>query len=582
MTYKHNNINSFWGYLVVEECIRNGIDYFCISPGSRSTPLTVAVAANPSAKSVVCFDERGAAFHGLGYAKATGKPAVMVCTSGTALANYFPAIVEAKQTCTPLIVISADRPPELKETSANQTIDQVKIFGDYVKWFFELPAPDMNINPAFVLTTIDQIISETMTDKKGPVHLNCMFRKPLEPTEEKIPQAYAEQIKVWESGNNPQTKMSQGIPFLQENEISQLSDFINKSQNGLLVIGNLIPGVDKQLVQNLIRKIGWPVMADIASGLRNQSGMPNLIGRFDQILLHNKSGSIIKPDVILHIGERLVSKRFLKFAADIKPGKYVHLSGTTNRNDPEHVVDYRFTGNLNAICQEIIPHLAIKSHPRLEYLISVNRKIERIITDIIEEHEQISEVSTAKTISKCLPYDHALFLGNSMPVRDFDMYADFNYAPVNVGSNRGASGIDGTLASAIGFAAGQKSAITVVLGDLALIHDLNSLSQIAASDYQVIIIVINNHGGGIFSFLPVSEIEDIFEPYFATAHPLNFKHAAQMFELNYANPETDKELNETYASVIKNKKSALIEITSDRKANSAMHRRIQKLIISNL
>ena len=582
MNFKHTNINSFWGYLIIEELIRNGVDYFCISPGSRSTPLTVAVADNSKAKSIVCYDERGAAFHALGYAKATGKPAVLICTSGTALANYFPAIIEAKQTNTPLIILSADRPPELRETGANQTIDQVKFFGDCVKWFFDIPAPNTDINPEFILTTVDQAVSQATNNEKGPVHLNCMFRKPLEPTNNQIPAEYINKVKAWESKSTPYTNIISGTLNLTEKDIEKITDLINNAKRGIIAIGRLNPDIKINDVKKLTDKLNWPIMADITSGIKASSKLSNLIKNFDQILLKRELNSDINPDLILHLGAPLTSKRFLKFASIQKNIKYVHITGTDKRNDPEHFITHRFIADLNLICINLFNQINSKPNDQLDLLISQDKTVNEIVDTIIDTQGKVTEISTARIISENLPAEHVLFLGNSMPIRDFDMYADFKHLPVYVGSNRGASGIDGTLASAIGYADGHNKAMTLVLGDLALIHDLNSLSQLGITNQQIIIIVINNSGGGIFSFLPVSDFDDVFEPYFGAPHSITFDQAAQMFGVEYANPKTDNELLNTYMTYSTNKKSVLIEIMTIRVENSALHRKIQHSIISNL
>ena len=182
MKLEATDINFLWTNLMVEELLRSGIDMFCLSPGSRSAPLAVAIGQLGEEKVITHFDERGAAFHAIGYARATGKPAVVVCTSGTAAANYFPAIVEASNDNLPLIILTADRPPELRDTGANQTIDQTKLYGDYVRWQFDMPCPDEKISPEFVLTTIDQAVFRSCGNPSGPVHINCMFREPLAPT----------------------------------------------------------------------------------------------------------------------------------------------------------------------------------------------------------------------------------------------------------------------------------------------------------------------------------------------------------------------------------------------------------------
>ena len=176
-------MNQLWGYLIIEELVRNGVDYFVISPGSRSTPLTVAVAQNQQAKKIICLDERAAGFHAIGYARATGNPAMLICTSGTAAANYFPAVIEAAMDNIPLIILSSDRPPELRQTGANQTINQVNLYGNYPTWQFDLPCPTAEINPNVVLTTIDLAVSRARQATGGVVHLNCMFREPFGSTD---------------------------------------------------------------------------------------------------------------------------------------------------------------------------------------------------------------------------------------------------------------------------------------------------------------------------------------------------------------------------------------------------------------
>ena len=582
MDKNYSNINIFWGCLIIEELIRNGIDYFCISPGSRSAPLAVAVAENKKAKSIICYDERGSAFHALGYAKSTGNPAVLICTSGTAVANYYPAVIEASQTGTPLIILSADRPPELRNTGANQTIDQIKIFGDYVKWFFDLPAPDINIKPAFLLTTIDQGIYQSKLDKKGPVHINCMFREPLEPAKDKLPSEYIAKISAWESGVTQHTQIIAGSFRINPDDLGKLAEILNNARYGILSIGRLNTQQQKNDVKNLAEKIGWPVFADITSGLRSSSRLTNLITHFDQILLKKDISQILNPDILLHVGAPLTSMRFVKFSTALKNISYVQITDDQQRNDPEHSVTHSFRGSISHICHDLIPILNSTRNENLDLLSSYNNKISEIVSGLSIEQAKVNEISVAKIISGNLPRNHILFLGNSMPIRDFDMFADFSYSPVWVGANRGASGIDGTLATATGFASGQQKPLTIVLGDLALIHDLNSLSLVNMIDHQIILLVINNHGGGIFSFLPIAGFDQVFEQYFGTPHQLNFQQAARMFGIDYSNPQTNEELVEVYKKYTRNKKSLLIEVFTDRQENSDLHKHIKNAIISNL
>ncbi|MDF5732085.1 MAG: 2-succinyl-5-enolpyruvyl-6-hydroxy-3-cyclohexene-1-carboxylic-acid synthase, partial [Rhizonema sp. PD38] len=283
MTLDVSNINSLWGSLIVEELIRNGVDYFVISPGSRSTPLTAAVARNSQARKVVCFDERGAAFHAIGYARATRNPVVLISTSGTAAANYYPAVIEAFTDGVPMMVLSGDRPPELRQTGANQTIQQFNLYGHYVKWQFELPCPDEKISPQMVLTTIDQAVYQTRKLPSGPVHLNCTFREPLAPTNAYIPEIYLASLTRWQEKQKPYTQYTPSQVLPNEVSINQLAEIISQTKWGVLAVGQLKSHADIQAVSELAKKLQWPVFTDIQSGMRWESSLTNIIHYFDPI-----------------------------------------------------------------------------------------------------------------------------------------------------------------------------------------------------------------------------------------------------------------------------------------------------------
>ena len=271
MESRRKNINNFWGYLLVEELVRNHVTQFLISPGSRSTPLTIAAAENPGAEKKVCLDERGAAFSALGYGRATGRSAALICTSGTAAANYYPALIEARQSQIPMIVLTSDRPPELQDSGANQTIDQSKMYQDYPVWFFELPCPALSIEPEMVLTTIDQAVYRSLYPVPGPVHLNIKFREPLEPSSKPFPASYRGQIKKWQKSGIPYTAYNKPVLHSEEPELNQLAHLLNKTQRGILVTGQLPDQKAGKAIRNLAVKLRWPVFADITSGIRQGS-----------------------------------------------------------------------------------------------------------------------------------------------------------------------------------------------------------------------------------------------------------------------------------------------------------------------
>ncbi|MGA1865063.1 MAG: 2-succinyl-5-enolpyruvyl-6-hydroxy-3-cyclohexene-1-carboxylic-acid synthase, partial [bacterium] len=262
------NLNILWSSLIVEELVRNKVTCFCISPGSRSASLTVSAARNVKAKPTVFYDERGAAFYALGYAKATGNPAALICTSGTAVANYYPAIIEASMDRIPLIVLTADRPPELLETGANQAIRQPDIYGEYVRWQFNLPCPDDEIPPSMVLTTIDQLVYKARRSPAGPVHLNCMFREPLAPVSKKINPGYQKKILSWQGSDTPFTTLSKPALTPDKETINRMVEIISSARRGLLVAGRLNTKEEIEAVKRLSVRLKWPVYPDIASGLR--------------------------------------------------------------------------------------------------------------------------------------------------------------------------------------------------------------------------------------------------------------------------------------------------------------------------
>ena len=321
---KNLNLNQFWSSLIVEELIRNGVDYFCVAPGSRSSPLAVAVAANPRAKSFVHFDERALAFHALGYASATRKACAVITTSGTAAANLFPAIIEASKKKLPLVILTADRPPEFRATGANQTIDQIKIFGEYVRWFFDLPCPTTDIPPGFVLTTIDQAVFRANGELKGPVHLNCMYREPLFENGRDSSRAVPADLKYWQDSRTPYTSyFCSGDTYQKERYVSpEIEEKIRGIKRGVIVVGKLASMAEQKNVLALAEKLNWPVFADVTSGLRLGCPHKNVIHYFDQILL-GRDRSRPVPTGVLHLGGRITSKRWYDYVQKINPAEYI-------------------------------------------------------------------------------------------------------------------------------------------------------------------------------------------------------------------------------------------------------------------
>ncbi len=574
-------MNQLWGYLIIEELLRNGIDYFIISPGSRSTPLTVAVAQQPQANRIVCIDERGAAFHAIGYARATGNPAVLICTSGTAAANYLPAVIEAAIDHIPLIILSADRPPELRQTGANQTINQVNLYGNYPIWQFDLPCPSTEISPTVVLTTIDLAGSRSRQAPGGVVHLNWMFREPLAPTD--APVEIPASLIEWQKSRLAYTRYAAKLTIPAAVEIQSLITTIQATAKGVLVVGKLKSVPEITAVMQLAARLNWAVFADIQSGLRLRHDFPNLIHYFDRLLLTERSIDLEQIDTVIQLGTRIVSAGWLKWLEQHPPQNYIAIVEHAERNDPSHLVSLRLAADLTYFCEQLSQQLPqISPAIWVQQLKTASDRIGSKIADFLKT-PQLTEPLIAWTISHLIPSQDGLWVANSMPIRDLDMYGvgaiagDIPISMPRIGANRGTSGIEGSIASATGFAVGLRSAVTAIVGDLASLHDLNSLALLQRSPQPVIVIIINNDGGGIFSFLPISQSPQIFDTYFGTPHGVEFSHVAAMFEIDYYHPHTTTELIANYTHALTTDRSAIIEVTTDRTENWQLHQALTQL-----
>lgn len=576
MTDSTTGLNRLWADLIVNELLRNDVELFCISPGSRNTPLTRAVASAPGAQTLLHFDERAAAYHAVGYARATHRPAVVICTSGTAAANYLPAVVESSLDMLPMIVLTADRPPELRRTGANQTIEQANLYGGYTVWQVDLPCPDEKVPPEYVLTAVDQACHRALHPIAGPAHLNCMFREPLLP-EIARDEASLTDVGLYRSndGQRPYTEYIDPGKSPDHHEIGRLASAISKAESGMILVGRLRTLEEQRAVLMFAEKLGWPVFPDITSGLRLGVNSPVVIPYYDLILATEQPPTKEPPELILHFGDRLTSKRLLQYVKNAGASNYIMVSDHPLRHDPLHCVSRRVTASVFRFCSALTVEVAHRSESRFARQWAQMSAIAKdLLTNELDKPSDLSEPLCARLISQNIPDGVGLYLGNSMPVRDMDSFAAIGgvSGTIPVGCNRGASGIDGTIASAAGFARGLHRPVTVLVGDLAFLHDLNSLAMVRALDDPLTIVVVNNNGGGIFSFLPISAYSDIFESFIATPHNLSFEHAAELFDLPYYCPSTTSEFIRSYEAAQGQRLPSLIEVKTDRKANFEIHR----------
>ncbi len=535
------------------------------------------------------FDERATAFMALGFGRATGRPAAWITTSGTALANGYPAIVEASMEAVPMLLLTADRPPELRDTDANQTIRQDRMFGEHVRWFVDIPTPTEDIPVKWLLSTVDEAAFRART---GPVHLNCMFRKPLVPDPSATPtrdewwsrekrRMAADGWKRWTETNEPFTAhlATTESHTTQSAIVSQLQ----QASRPLVVFGRL-RGEPKRIqdaASRLVRGHEAVGVVDIGSQARlGMSGTP-LIPAIDAILYgdptsdQNRNGTQgLTPDLILQFGASPVSRRLQEWAPD---AMRVVVDDRPRRVDPMSRGGSRIDADPIATLLALADDVDRVAPPMNEW----QQAWEAIRETVTQWHDTdlgtaLTEQVVAHSMTRFLPEASSLTVASSNPVRHADLFAATSGHARPVSVNRGASGIDGTLATACGFGDGSESRSWVLIGDLALLHDLTSLTLCAERD--AVVVVINNDGGGIFSYLPIREHEAVFEPWFGTPHGQDFRAAAQQFGLAYEAVESVSGLESVLKGAQARAKSILIEVRTDRDENLQEQRRLLRAL----
>jgi 2-succinyl-5-enolpyruvyl-6-hydroxy-3-cyclohexene-1-carboxylate synthase len=579
------NLNVLWASLLIEELARNDIDYYCFSPGSRLAPLAVAISRNPAAKAMIAYDERAAAFHALGYARATARPAVLVCTSGSAAAHYFPAIVEASHDEVPMLILTADLPPELRDCGANQAMRQPGLYGDYVRWTFDFPCPDVRIKPSMVLTTIDQAVHRSLYPEPGPVHLNLPFREPLAPIPGEIPAGYLDGLRPWlKQAGRPFTQSFTGTADgMDEVGLQALERAVATAGCGLLLIGRLRDRREREAALELAGTLRWPVFADILSGLRLDARLETQIPYMDQLLNTEAFSAACRPDTVLQIGGGFVAGNLPKHLNTHPPREYIRLLSGSRRQDPTHQVSLRVQGDLNAICRTLARRLPCgRETGWWQSLRTAAQQAQVLYASELDTPETLSEPGLVRLLAQLLDGEQPLILGNSLPVRELDAFGDPCRQVQPVAGNRGVSGIDGMVATAAGYAVGAGRPVTLLCGDLTLFHDLTSLYLLRQIEQPVTIVLINNSGGGSFSFLPIAKHPEVFEVWFGTPHALRFEAAATLFGLDYHAPTTRTQFTQVWHRCRAQGRPALIEVVTERSATLACQRQLQQELAHRL
>lgn len=557
----YRNTNSLWCSVLVETLVRCGVTHAVISPGSRSTPLTIALARHAAIEAIPILDERSAAFFALGVAKQHRRPTVLVCTSGTAGANYFPAVIEAQESHVPLIVITADRPPEMRECASGQTIDQVRLFGSHVNWFHELAVPEASLSLVrYLRQTVAHAAERAQRPSPGPVHLNAPFRDPLppipndsaKPLEHEIDPAFFDHLQA--HGNAPPTAVLWQRPT---------------TARGLIVAGGDTPQDPKKYAETVLRlsrSLGWPILADVLSPLRHYTVDPTqVVAGYDAILRSARLSRDLLPRTVLCLGGWPTSK-VLRSWLESSAAEIALVSPHAENRDALH----GRTRHISAHVEELTTDAAA---PVDESYIQLWRRSETTVQRILAEalsRPEIIEPRATKLLASHLPEGSALFVASSMPVRDVEYFWPANNRGIRFYFNRGANGIDGTLSCAMGVAHGGVPTV-LLTGDLALLHDTNGFLQREKFRGSLTIVLINNNGGGIFEHLPVAQFDPPFESFFATPQKVDFARLCSAYGVEHVAVGGWGQFIELI-SILPAKGMRVLELHTDRKHDAAFRK----------
>lgn len=564
------NINMLWAEMAIEEFCRLGCKMFCLAPGSRSTPLAVALARNSKAKTVICYDERSLGFFALGHGRATATPACVVVTSGTAVANLFPSVVEASLDNVPMLMISADRPGYLIDCGANQTIDQSKMFGNYVRWHAQITPTD-SISGLRVLSTIDHAFYKTTHPNYGPVHLNWQFDEPLAPVHREVNDKALIGVDDWKRTNKVFTDNIDCSKQVDEEALAQLAYTLNHTERGLLLIGALKKERDKLALSNLAQALGWAVASDIGSGF-HAAGVYSIA----QLLDPHGDIDFQNLQVILQFGSRFVSKRLPQDIKSSRIKEHILVDASDSRLDPAHSVTKRICADIPHLIKKLVPML--KKHERSsdhDDEIDKQPKYNEFLASVIEKEEELSQCFIATTIADKLDEKFCVFIGNSLPIRSMDLVSH-QLRTSWIAVNRGASGIDGNLSTACGYASALNKRLVVFVGDLTFLHDINGLNFLKYCSEPVTIIVANNRGGGIFSFLPIADYQSVFSPYFDSPHDFDLSSLSAGFGVKHIKITTKKEFSNSFQASLSTTNHIVIEAATSNHADLAIHKTLSK------
>jgi 2-succinyl-5-enolpyruvyl-6-hydroxy-3-cyclohexene-1-carboxylate synthase len=567
----------------VDELARSGMRAACTSPGSRSAPLALTLAHEPRLRCFSHVDERCAGFFALGLAKASGLPVAVACTSGTAVAELLPAAIEAHEARVPLLLLTADRPPELRENGAGQAIDQLKLFGSAAKWFFEVGTHQASPERLrWIRTLACRAYATTLEGRPGVVHLNFPLREPLVTDEPLGDDASGR------ADGGPFVRRRREDHYSAEEDIETTRHLIGSARRGVVVAGrdergglDWSPGVG---AAKFAAVLGWPLLADPMSNARRG---PAAIAHYDALLRQQAFARSLTPDLVLRIGDLPVSKPLRTWLGSLTSVAQVAFDPDAAWQDPASVLSH----SLEIDHGSVLETLSEGSLPRAEEgWLAQWRSADELAAEAIRtvlSERGLSEPLVAAELGVLLPEDATLLVASSMPVRDIETFWPAREDPPRVLCNRGANGIDGIVSSAFGVAAADGGPVVLLIGDVALAHDIGGLLAAKRLELKLTIVLLDNGGGGIFDFLPVAENEfarehDIYTRHIATPTGLDFADAAKLYGLGHERAEDIPGFRAALERGLDSERSCIVEARGEREQNRLLHTRISQAVGASL
>ena len=555
---------------LVDEWTRHGVTDACVAPGSRSAPLALALADDDRIRVHVHLDERSASFFALGLGRATGRPSVVLCTSGTAGANFHPAVLEAHHGRVPLIVCTADRPPELRDTGAGQTVDQLKLFGNAVRWFHEAEVPsDRDGAGAAWRALASRAVAEASGSPAGPVHLNLPFREPLVPSGDELVDAPGR------SDDRPWTASAPGVRAPSVEMLDALAHLIADRPRGLIVAG-WGAGVRPSTVLRFAEVAGWPVLADPLSNLRVQG----TIAAYDPLLRVPGFAGGHAPDVVLRIGGPTTNKPLVQWLDPSVDQVLVDPDGAWL--DPLHGVSGRMVADPELLLGALADAVDVMVDDEwVRTWTDADTAARSAIDALVDGWDEPFEGRIARDVVRATPTDGSLVVASSMPVRDVESFAPTR-DQVIFHANRGVNGIDGFVSTALGIAAGSDGPTVALLGDLCFLHDSNGLLAAVDRGVDATFVVVDNGGGGIFSFLPQADLPDHFETLFATPQSVDVGALAAVHGIPVTEVGGAAELEPALLAAVDGGGVQVVRVRTDRAANVTRHREVWTAVADSL